>query len=124
MARSRGPTGGGLSRCCRRCCGMVMRGEGMMRPLDYRRAADGAQIGFARPAHWQRMASLEILRVGFLLAGLLHAFDALADTTNCTSDKGTVAYAQCVNSMLTELQKQLDQTYRQALGNIPKLSFS
>jgi uncharacterized protein YecT (DUF1311 family) len=70
------------------------------------------------------MASSETLRVGFLLAALLYAFDARADTTNCASDKGTVAYAQCVNSVLTELQKKLDQTYRLALENIPKLSSS
>lgn len=90
-----------------------------MRPRDYRWAADGIQAGFARAAHWQAIASPKVLCAGFLLTALFYAFDVQADTTDCSTDNGTVAYAQCVNSVLTELQKQLDQTYRQALEHIP-----
>lgn len=72
-------------------------------------------------AHWLSVAATK-LRVVFMLAAFLYPLDARADPTDCTSDKGAIAYAQCLHSVLIGLEKQLDQAFQKALENLPNRS--
>ena len=67
-----------------------------------------------------------MIRFGSGLFGVvfLCAFDAYADVTNCKSDQGTVAYAQCIAAVLVDEQKKLDETFRRALEKLPERPLS
>ena len=73
-----------------------------------------AQLGFAM-----------IYRlIGVFFAVLLSAIDAHADVTNCRSDQGTVAYAQCIEAVLIEEESKLDEAFKVALEKLPERPLS
>jgi uncharacterized protein YecT (DUF1311 family) len=63
---------------------------------------------------------LRLFGTSLLLAASLWPVGAYGDVTNCKSDQGTLAYAQCINAVLAEEQQQLDRAFNKALENLPK----
>jgi uncharacterized protein YecT (DUF1311 family) len=62
-------------------------------------------------------------RIGVFLAVLLLAIDAHADVANCDSGQGAVAYAQCIEAVLSEEERKLDEAFSQR-GLVPKVVFT
>lgn len=75
-----------------------------------------------------RAAQLEFAmiwrRIGVFLAVLLLAIDAHADVTNCDSGQGAVAYAQCIEAVLSEEERKLDEAFKAALEKLPERPLS